>query len=262
VITAGFGGARYLSKGKHVDLPYEHMFEHNKKIHFEGVGALAYYPNRDSLRYLDLYEVPEIKTFLRATLRYPDFCVGWQALIELGLTNQTDIFDTAGQTYASWVGRKTGYSGEVSLSRHIARLLQVNPDEKVMSMLQWLGLFDDAPLAPGMYASADVLLNLLLDKWKMEPHEKDMVVMQHEIEYLRKDTRIKLTSSMKVIGEQRDMSAMAKTVGLPMGMLARMVLNKKLDPPTGVLLPNMASVYRPLLIELAHHDIVFKEEVE
>src|ERR1700744_407898 len=29
IVTAGFGGAKYLSKGKHVELPYEKMFEHN-----------------------------------------------------------------------------------------------------------------------------------------------------------------------------------------------------------------------------------------
>ncbi len=67
---------------------------------------------------------------------------------------------------------------------------------------------------------------------------------------------------MVIRGENRDHSAMAKTVGLPMGILTRLVLNKKITPPTGVLLPNMPSVYRPVLTELAHHGIMFKDEVE
>ena len=66
---------------------------------------------------------------------------------------------------------------------------------------------------------------------------------------------------MVIKGENREYSAMAKTVGLPIGILARMVLNKKINPPKGVLLPTMASVYRPVLTELAHHGIVFSEEV-
>jgi saccharopine dehydrogenase-like NADP-dependent oxidoreductase len=67
---------------------------------------------------------------------------------------------------------------------------------------------------------------------------------------------------MVINGENREYSAMAKTVGLPIGILARMVLNKKIKPPTGVLLPTMPLVYRPVLTELTHHGIVFTDEVE
>jgi len=72
---------------------------------------------------------------------------------------------------------------------------------------------------------------------------------------------VKLTSTMVIKGENREFSAMAKTVGLPMGILAKMVLNDKIVPPKGVLIPSMASVYRPVLTELNHHGISFKEEV-
>lgn len=261
IITAGFGGAKYLHNGKHVEVPYEKMFEHNKKIKVDDLGMLAYYPNRDSLRYMDIYEVPDIKTFMRATLRYPAFCKGWQALITLGLTNQDDVFDTHGFTYASWLKNKTGYTNTGSLQQHVAKKLDVNDNDKVIPMLQWLGLFDERPLKPAKHSSGDVLLELLLDKWKMASTEKDMVVMQHEIEYLHKGHKITLISSMVLKGENRELSAMAKTVGLPIGILARLVLNKKIVPPTGVLMPTMSSVYRPVLTELAHHGIVFKEEV-
>jgi saccharopine dehydrogenase-like NADP-dependent oxidoreductase len=262
IVTAGFGGAKYLQNGKHVEVPYEKMFDHNKKIKIDELGTqLAYYPNRDSLRYLDIYEVPDIKTFMRATLRYPAFCKGWQALLMLGLTNQDDVFETKGHTYASWLKLKTGHKDSGTLQQHVAKLLDVPENDKVMPMLQWLGLFDDAPLKPGKRCSGDILLELLLDKWKMASTEKDMVVMQHEIEYMHKGKKITLTSSMVLKGENRELSAMAKTVGLPIGILARMVLNNKIVPPTGVLMPTMASVYRPVLTELAHYGIVFKEEV-
>jgi saccharopine dehydrogenase-like NADP-dependent oxidoreductase len=261
VITAGFGGAHYLQNGKHVDVPYEKMFDQNKKIKVTDLGMLAWYPNRDSLRYLDIYDVPEIKTFIRATLRYPMFCKGWYALIQLGLTNQEDSFDTQGQTYASWIGGKTGYNKTGTLAQFIAKKLDIEEDDKVMGMLQWLGLFSDTPMKPATKSSADILLDLLLEQWQMTSEDKDMVVMQHEIEYMHKDKKITMISSMVIEGENREYSAMAKTVGLPMGILARMVLGKKINPPTGVLLPSMPSIYRPLLTELAHHGIVFKEEV-
>ncbi len=258
VISAGAGGAKYLSKGKHVEVPYEKMFEQNKKITVPSLGSLAYYPNRDSLHYLGIYDIPDVHTFMRATLRHPAFCKGWDATIALGLTDATDAHEGKGNTIAGWMKKKTGLTD----IKGVAKKLGAIADEKVIAMLQWLGLFDETPLPAGKHSSADILLTLLLEKWKMEPGDTDMVVMQHEFEYEHRDKKTKITSSMVLRGDDTEHSAMAKTVGLPMAILARLVLTKKITKPTGVLLPNMASVYRPVLTELAHHGIVFTEEIE
>ncbi len=260
IITAGADGAHYLQNGKEVSVPYEAMFDNCKKIKVDGLGSLAYYPNRDSLRYLDLYHVPEIKTFIRATLRYPAFCKGWQAIILLKLNDQKDSFDTTNLTYADWVKQKTGYESG-NLSNYIQNKLGKDGDSKTLEMLAWLGIFDDVKINQGNISSADILLNLLLQKWEMAPEDKDMVVMQHEVEYLHRGDKIKMTSTMVIEGESRDHSAMAKTVGLPMAVLAKMVLTKKIVPPIGVLIPSMPSVYRPVLTELKHHGIEFIETV-
>jgi saccharopine dehydrogenase-like NADP-dependent oxidoreductase len=262
IIVSGAAGAKYLQNGKSVEVPYEKMFDAGKKIKVDGLGTLSYYPNRDSLSYLDTYEVPDIKTFLRATLRHPSFVKGWCAVVALGITVETDSFDKEHETYASWLKKKTGYTSG-SLEEHVARMLDTNKDDKVIGMLQWLGIFDEIPVAgKGKGSSADILLSLLLDKWEMAPHDKDMVVMQHEVEYLHKGKKNKLTSSMVIKGEDAHHSAMAKTVGLPMAILAKMILTNKLAAPKGVLIPNMPSIYRPLLTELSHHGINFTEEVE
>ncbi|OSZ78462.1 hypothetical protein CAP35_09475 [Chitinophagaceae bacterium IBVUCB1] len=261
IITAGADGAQYLQNGKVVNVPYEDMFDNCKKIKVDGLGNLAYYPNRDSLRYLDLYHVPDIKTFIRATLRYPVFCKGWNAVVDLGLTNQQDSFDTTSLTYAGWIKQKTGFTtGE--LKKHILGKLGSEADDKLIAMLDWLGLFEDKAIMLGKVSSADILLNLLLNKWEMAPFDKDMVVMQHEVEYVHKGSKTKMTSSMVIKGESRDHSAMAKTVGLPMAILAKLVLTKRIAPPTGVLIPSMPSVYRPVLTELKHHGIEFTDVVE
>ena len=260
IITAGLGGAKYLLNGREVEIPYEQIFENNKKIKVEGLGNLAYYPNRDSLRYLDLYEVPEIKTFLRATLRHPDFCKGWNALVQLGLTSEEDQIG-AYKTYASWLQAKTGYLNNVSLKEHVANKLFVKADDKILHMMEWMGLFGDHPVPNQPQHSGSLLLDLLLAKWAMQPEDKDMVVMQHEVEYMHRERKIRLLSTMVLKGESREYSAMAKTVGLPMGVLARMIMNKKIAPPKGVLIPNMPSVYKPVMAELHHHGINFVEEV-
>lgn len=260
IITAGADGAHYLQNGKEVTVPYEAMFDNCKKIKVDRLGSLAYYPNRDSLRYLDLYHVPEIKTFIRATLRYPAFCKGWQAIILLKLNDQKDSIDTTNLSYVDWVKQKTSYQSG-SLESHIQNKLGEDGDSKTMEMLVWLGIFDDVKINQGNISSADILLNLLLQKWEMAPEDKDMVVMQHEVEYMHRGDKIKMTSTMVIEGESRDHSAMAKTVGLPMAILAKMVLTNKIIPPLGVLIPSMPAVYRPVLTELKHHGIEFIETV-
>lgn len=260
IVTAGLGGATYLNNGKEMAVSYQELFDTNKKIKVEGHGSYAYYPNRDSLKYLQTYDLPDVKNFLRATLRHPEFCKGWNAIIKLGLTNDADN-NEATPTYADWVKSKTAYNNGVSLQQHVANSLNIDVKDKVMDMLTWLEIFKDKPINKNRSNSAEILLNLLLEKWQMNPEDKDLVVMQHEVEYIHKGTKISLTSNMVVKGDDRKYSAMAKTVGLPMGVLAKMILAKRIVPPVGVHIPNMPSVYKPVMNELKHHDIVFEDYV-
>lgn len=263
IITAGADGASYLKNKKSVTVPYEKMFDGNKTITVDGLGEIAYYPNRDSLKYVDIYRVPDASSFLRATLRHPDFCKGWQALIELGLTDMKDKMDTSSLNYASWVGQKNdlNVTDIDQLKAQIAQKLDVLPGSVVMKMLTWLGIFANDPIPLREASSGEILLDILLKKWEMKPTDKDMVVMQHKVEYIFRNKPINLTSTMVIKGEDREFSAMAKTVGLPMGILARMIMTRDLKLPTGVLIPNMPALYKPILKELEYHGITFHEQV-
>jgi saccharopine dehydrogenase (NADP+, L-glutamate forming) len=262
IITAGADGAHFMEHSEEKVLPYQQLFHNNPQIAVDGLGELAYYPNRDSLKYLSIYDLPNVQTFLRATLRHPDFCKGWHAIVRLGLTSMEDRVLTAGRTYSAWVADKTGFTGNGSLVEHVANILQVPANDTIMSMLQWLGLFGDERIASHDGTSGEVLLSLLLEKWQMKPQDKDIVVMQHEVEYLFRGKPVNLTTTMVLKGEDREFSAMAKTVGLPMGILARMIMANKISRlPSGVLIPNMPMIYKPVLRELTHHGIEFHEEV-
>ncbi len=261
IVTAGKSGARYLQNGKEVEVTYDKIFDNNKKIKIPGLSSLAYYPNRDSMKYPTIYGVEEIKTFMRATLRYPAFCKGWNAVISLGLTAEDDATDTTGLTYAAWLKEKTKCKSKTGLQKHVADMLGVKENDQVMNMLTWLGLFSNELPPQGNYSSADVMQALLQQKWQMMPSDMDMVVMQHEIEYEHKGRTLTLVSSMVLKGEGGDHTAMAKTVGLPIALLAQLVLGGKIKPPVGVVPPVMQSVYRPILRELEHAGIVFQDEI-
>lgn len=261
IVLAGMDGARYLENGQVIDVPYKDLFAHPETgAKMDDVGPLVYYPNRDSLRYLELYDLPDIHTFIRATYRYKDFMQGWNILVQLGLTDPSD--KVTAKTYAEWIRNKNGFATDRSLREQIADKLGISADNKHIDMVAWLGILEEKDIKPKKAKSADVLLDVLLSKWKLEPEDKDLVVMRHEVEYLHKGKKTLLTSTMALKGENSKYSAMAKTVGLPLAILTKLVLTKRIVLPLGVRIPNMPSVYKPVLAELQEHDITFVERIE
>ena len=93
----------------------------------------------------------------------------------------------------------------------------------------------------------------------MQPQDKDMIVMLHEIEYVTTDgDKKKIESSLVVKGEDSLRTAMAKTVGLPLGIAATLILNETIKM-TGVHIPIHKEIYEPVLKELEGFGVVFKE---
>jgi saccharopine dehydrogenase-like NADP-dependent oxidoreductase len=261
IINAGKEGAQFLKSNAEVYVPYESMFKGNDIIDCgHHAGKLAFYPNRDSLAYIDKYNLHTATEFLRATLRHPDFCRGWNALIEMKVTNTNDKHDTDKLTYRQWMARVLGYNNtNITIEQFAWQKLDIT-SKHVQNMILWLDLFSDNLIGKGIKSSGDILLEILMDKWKMADDDKDMVVMQHEIKYLYKGKENRVVSNMVVVGENSEFSAMAKTVGLPMSILTELVVNKKIRIPTGVLIPNMPEVYRPVMKRLEHHNILFFED--
>lgn len=262
VVNAGKDGAHYLRNNEKIFLPYESLFEQNKTINCAGVGELAFYPNRDSLSYIDLYNQQNAKDFMRATLRHPSFCKGWDALIKLGLTDTTSKVSFDGlTTWADLVAQLTGYNDSNKPLSQFAFEKINTKDEETRKMLEWLGIFENKQLPTDANTPGTALLANLVDKWKLAPEDKDMVVMQHEVTYKHRNFNNKLTSTMVVIGEDASYSAMAKTVGLPIALLADLVVSNKATYPKGVTIPTMADIYRPILTRLERYGINFTETI-
>lgn len=262
VVLAGSAGAKHLVNGKMSETPYNELFATPRKgPKLEGVGSLVYYPNRDSMDYLSQYGLEEVKTFMRATYRVQGFMRGWNVLVQLGLTDPND--KVTENTYADWIRTKNGFDNKTALVKQVAAKMEMDVTDSTIKMVEWLGIFEDKEITPKKSSSADILLDVLLEKWAMKPEDKDMIVMRHEVEYLHKgNNKTTLTSTMVIKGEDAKRSAMAKTVGLPMAILARHLLTGKIKPQPGVQIPNSPAIYRPILAELEEHGIEFKEEID
>jgi saccharopine dehydrogenase-like NADP-dependent oxidoreductase len=124
--------------------------------------------------------------------------------------------------------------------------------------LKWLGIFDETFIPLRSATSAQILQHLLQQKWKLQKGELDMIVMQHQFQYTQDEKQYHKSSSLLVKGENEVHTAMAKTVGLPMGIAAKLVLQGKLNLK-GVQIPIMPELYLPVLNELENLGVKFIE---
>ncbi len=244
IVMAGLAGAVYKMNNEIKHISYHDLFDSTNKIEFNGLNDLAFYPNRDSLSYIPVYKLPDTPTFIRTTLRHTDFFKGWNAIVHAGLTNEIISIDAKRLTYKNW---------------SVPILPFVNAENK--QMLTYLGLFDESPVPETAKTSADVLQWLVETKLKMQPADRDMIVMLHEFEYILDDRHKRLKSCLVVKGENSLRTAMAKTVGLPLGIAAKLILNETIKL-RGLHIPTVKEIYEPVLNELANAGIQFTETAD
>ena len=106
---------------------------------------------------------------------------------------------------------------------------------------------------------AQALQKILEDKWTLQAHDKDMIVMYHKFGYELKGKKYQIDSSMVINGDDQTYTAMAKTVGLPVAIATLKILNEEITNP-GVQLPIKKEVYEPILKEMEDYGIRFTEK--
>lgn len=252
VVLAGSAGASYRDDSRAVTRSYQQLFDQPGDIHLPGLGTLAWYPNRDSLSYIPLYGLPDAKTFIRTTLRYPAFCAGWKHLVRAGLTDATKPLGAAGPAGPA----DPRAAGSLTYAQWSAPLLPF-VDDTNRAQYAFLGLFDDTPVPAAATVSADVLQHLLETRLAMRSTDRDMIVMVHEIGYRREGKAYQARSVLRIEGEDSLHTAMARTVGLPLGIAAVLVLEGTLKL-TGVHIPILPAIYDPVMRELERQGIRFE----
>lgn len=261
VVLAGQGVAKYLEEGQIKYIPYHQLFKRIELIETKDFGIFEGYANRDSLGYQEAYGLQNVRTLLRGTLRKQGYCSAWDCFVQLGMTDNTTLLPTQNLSHKTFIetflpARKT------SIQDNFLQTLQIKAEhkEQILEKFNFLDFFEDIPIHyPKEKATpAQILQHILEKKWLLAPEDKDMIVMQHLIEYRIENTPKRIVSELIVLGEDHLHTAMAKTVGLPLGIACKLVLEGKIKQK-GVLIPITSEFYEPILAELEGFGIVFKE---
>jgi len=265
VVMSGEAGAQYLEDGRIKIVPYPEVFHHTWPVDIPGVGLMEAYANRDSLSYLDTFQLENVHTMVRGTLRYPGWSEFWSQIVKLGLPNETlRVPQLSDRTFREVIEMfLPTNNGDPDIEQRTARYLGISPTGRMMELLAWLGLFSDEKTGCQGETAAAMMIDLIQRKLPLEPGRSDLVVLLHklEVEYDggRPDERI--LSTLLCPGDPDGFTAMSKTVGFPTASAVRLLLEGEI-PLTGAQIPTHPSIYTPILRELESDGLSFSEQVE
>jgi saccharopine dehydrogenase-like NADP-dependent oxidoreductase len=206
-----------------------------------------------------MYDIPEVRTLFRGTLRNENHCAAWYNWVKLGLFHTEECGDIAGKTYNEFMQYLVGAEGDPRTA--VAHKLGIPEGHLAVTNLEWLGMFSDDTVPVTQRSNMDVLGGRLLEKCGYAEGERDMIVMQHEFVVRHEQEERKVFSTLVEYGIPGGDSAMARTVGLPLAIATRMALEGKISG-RGVVTPVMSEMYNPILDELESFGIAFDERVE
>ena len=261
VVLAGQGGAaKFIQEGKYKYIPYHRLFRRTEFLHVEGYGKFEAYANRDSLKYRSVYGLDDVLTLYRGTIRRVGYSRAWNMFVQLGMTDDTYVIENSEHmSYRDYVNSFLPYHPTDSVEIKMRLQLGIEQDDVMWEKLIELDLFNgDKKIGLKNATPAQILEHILTQKWTLNPHDKDMIVMYHKFGYRLHGKEEQIDSKMVCIGDDQTYTAMAKTVGLPVAMATLHILNGKITTP-GVQLPIRKEVYEPILAELEAYGVVFKE---
>ncbi|KXS21364.1 hypothetical protein M427DRAFT_119187 [Gonapodya prolifera JEL478] len=288
-LTAALNAARFKEDGKIVTIPGPELLQSARPLPIYKGFNFELIPNRDSISYAEMYGVADgteakgLDTILRGTIRYTGYCEIMDALREFGILSLANASGTLGVNsgHGTWAESLQHLLGAKSTSKTdlktsvVYRLLggassrKWTPEEveRVWGALEWFDFINPAsklswPANVESPLMVDLLAGVLSRRLALTPHERDLVVMHHEIGVLRHDgkTRQDISSTLVLYGEPNGHTAMSKTVGLPVAIAAEMIVKGELTRP-GVLAPLASDIYTPVLARCEEQGIRFLEKV-
>jgi saccharopine dehydrogenase (NADP+, L-glutamate forming) len=258
VVMAGQGTAKYLDDGVYKYIPYQQLFTRTTDVHVDGYGDYEGYANRDSLKYISAYGLDNVKTMVRGTLRAKGFCSAWNILVQLGCCDDTFQIDAGRMSHLNFISSFVKSSNS-PIKTILSTQFNLSVNSNEIKLLDWSGLFSDELIGMTKGTPAQILEHILNKKWKLKTEDKDQIVMWHKLTYTLDNKDKEIHACLVSTGENSIHTAMAKTVGLPMGIAAKLLALDKIKS-RGVVIPTAPEFYIPVLKELSELGIEMQEK--
>ena len=261
VVLAGQGTAQYIENGDYKYIPYTSLFERTEHMEVLDAGEFEGYANRDSLSYRKSYGLDDIPTLFRGTLRRKGYSEAWNVFVQLGMTDDTyKLENSASITNREFINMFLPFNDALTVEEKLCKQFSLTTDSVIFQKIAWLSTFSENKVGIENASPAQILQKICEEKWTLLAEDKDMIVMQHQFEYMQNGEQKKLNSSLLVFGDDPRYTSMAKTVGLPVAIATKLILSGAIKS-TGVKIPTTKDIYVPVLKELEENGINFVEEL-
>lgn len=258
LINLGKNNNRHLIQGKLQQIPYHHLFRRGEHITVNGVNDVVLIPEGDSLYYRKIYQLKEVDTVLKGRLFNNGFERVWNLLVNLGLTNSTGRVDTPeDMSFYHLIESLLPHSMTGSLESNLMKYAGANDED--IEKLTWLGLLSHDSI-PGNYREltmAVVLHHLMEKKLMLKRDDTDHVIMQHHLEYEHQHAQHTFRATLRLNGENRQDTAVAKAIGFTLGAAAKAFLQGNINAK-GLHIPIEKHIYDPILNELDEAGLAFQ----
>ncbi|KAF0040448.1 hypothetical protein F2P81_006346 [Scophthalmus maximus] len=254
--------ATFLKDNQVVSIPAGgYLMDSTMPMDFLPGFNLEGFPNRNSTTYAEPYGIQAAHTLIRGTLRFKGFSKAMSGFVKLGLINSEPC--PILQPTSSPVSWKELLCNQIGLSSSVSHDAfeeaiydHIEKDDFRMETLRWFGMLSDesVPQADSVLAA---LTKHLEAKLSFNKGERDMIILRNDVG-LRHPTGELETKhiSLVVYGDPSGFSAMAKTVGYPAAIAARMVLDGEICSK-GLVVPMTKEVYGPVLARLKEEGLHF-----
>lgn len=259
VIMASNNHAQYLKDGKNVEVPTKDLFKNTFFYNFPEVGKLEAYPNRDSIKYIDIYGIPEAKTVFRGTFRYEGWCKILDKMKAMNLI-KNDTYDFTGMSYRQFVEKMLDDNSNASTQEKINKHFGTKDNKLTIRALEFIDMFSDEDMGYEIATPFEITSDRMISKMLLPQDANDMIAMQHVFlaEYPNK-TREVIKSRLLNFGNLKTETAVARTVALPAAVGVKNILAGKIVVK-GVHRPVHKSIYATILNELETLGIKMIEE--
>ncbi|RZF48102.1 hypothetical protein LSTR_LSTR002168 [Laodelphax striatellus] len=267
VLLNTLGQAKFLLNSKTVEINAGgDLMKSARGLDFLPGFALEGFPNRDSIRYAELYGIAaEAHTVFRGTLRFSGYVRTIQALQKLGLIdpNPHPCLHPKGPeiSWREFICSLVGLSHSDIFYENLLKKVSDCVGIDQLAPLEDLGILDDNPVIK-YNTPLDTLSHYLSNRLAYGEGERDVVILRHELGIVWPgDRREERGITLVEYGDTNNITAMARTVGLPAAIAAKMVLDGEIQEH-GMVLPFTPDIYRPILSRLRAEGIVSKETIK
>uniref|UniRef100_A0A8C3L0G6 Aminoadipate-semialdehyde synthase n=1 Tax=Chrysolophus pictus TaxID=9089 RepID=A0A8C3L0G6_CHRPC len=254
--------ATYLKNGEVINIPAGGaLLDSVTAMDFYPGLNLEGFPNRDSTKYAEPYGIQTAHTLLRGTLRYKGYSKTMGGFVKLGLINadpspllnSTTPLLTWKELMCKLVEIQS--PAEYSVLKE-AVFNKLDRDKSQLEAVEWLGLLGDEPV-PAADSIVGALAKHMETKLPFGTGERDMIVMRNEIGLRHPSGHLEdKFIDLVVYGDNNGYSAMAKTVGYPTAIAAKMVLDGEINTK-GMVIPLTKKIYGPILERVKAEGITY-----